>query len=187
MNDAGRHARGRIRPSFVPAPRGEAVPAATDPRPATRPLDPTELVWLAEARELLRGPRVDLTDVAWLGSHLDSLMASWHRSPSAARWDPSPTTTAVGLAVGDAVIARVPGLGWVYALHAPGSPYALAHPRTVAVELPVDAVAHLWTQGVPNLLPALVDELAGRATGRAARPDEPGRLTGALRLLNRRR
>ena len=78
-----------------------------------RTLDPAELVWLAEARELLRGPGVDLTDIAWLGGHVDELMAAWHQTMPSLRWDPLPTTTAVGLAVGDAVVARVPGLEWV--------------------------------------------------------------------------
>jgi hypothetical protein len=137
MSDTGRH--GRDRRSFVPSPRGTAGRAAPELRPAVRTLDPVELVWLAEARELLRGPDVDLTDVAWLGGHVDELMTAWHHTMPSLRWDPLPTTTAVGLAVGDAVIARVTGLERVYALDSPGSPYALAHPRTTMVVLHVDA------------------------------------------------
>jgi hypothetical protein len=184
MSDTGRHARERERRSFVPSPRGTAGRITPDLRPAVRTLDPAELVWLAEARELLRGPGVDLTDVTWLGAQVDSLMASWHRTPPGLRWDPVPTTTAVGLAVGDAVIARVPGLRWVYALDAPGSPYALAHPRTTRIGLPIDAVTLLWQQGCPDALPRLIDELTERSAD--PRADEPARLTGALRPLTRR-
>jgi hypothetical protein len=56
MSDTGRHAHGRDRRSFVPDPHGTAGRAAPELRPAVRALDPAELVWLAEARELLRGP-----------------------------------------------------------------------------------------------------------------------------------
>lgn len=183
MSDTGRH--GRERRSFVPSPRGTAGRAAPELRPAVRTLDPVELVWLAEARELLRGPDVDLTDVAWLGGHVDELMTAWHHTMPSLRWDPLPTTTAVGLAVGDAVIARVPGLAWVYALDSSGSPYALAHPRTAMVVLPVDAVAELWYHGTPDQLPGLVDELMARSAEPAA--EEHPRLSGAVRLLGHRR
>lgn len=183
MSDTGRHARERERRPSVPSPRGTAGRATPDLRPAVRTLDPAELVWLAEARELLRGPGVDLTDVAWLGAHVDSLMSSWHSTPPALRWDPVPTTTAVGLAVGDAVIARVPELQWAYVLDARGSHYALAHPRTTSIELPIDAVTSVWAQGRPGMLPGLVDELVARSTPGA---HEPARMSGALRLLTRR-
>jgi Domain of unknown function (DUF3806) len=183
MSDTGRH--GRDRRSFVPSPRGTAGRVSPELRPAVRTLDPVELVWLGEARELLRGPGVDLTDVAWLGGHLDELMTAWHHTMPSLRWDPLPTTTAVGLAVGDAVVARVPGLEWVYALDAPGSPYALAHPRTAMVVHPADAVAQLWHQGTPGRLPGLVDELAAWTAERSV--EEQPRVSGAMRLLARRR
>ena len=183
MSDTGRH--GRDRRSVVPSPRGTEGRAAPELRPAVRTLDPAELVWLAEARELLRGPGVDLTDIAWLGGHLDGLMTTWHHTMPSLRWDPLPTTTAVGLAVGDALIARVPGLEWVYAFDAPGSPYALAHPRTAMVVVPADAVARLWYQGTPGRVPGLVDELAALSAEHAV--EEHPRVSGAMRLLGRRR
>jgi hypothetical protein len=165
MSDTGRH--GRDRRSFVPSPRGTAGRAAPELRPA------------------VRAPGVDLTDIAWLGGHVDELMTTWHHAMPSLRWDPLPTTTAAGLAVGDAVIARVPGLEWVYALDAPQSPYALAHPRTAMVVLPADAVAQLWSQGATGRLPGLVDELAARSTEHTV--EEHPRLSGAMRLLARRR
>ena len=183
MSDTGRH--GRDRRSFVPSPRGTAGRTSPELRPAVRTLDPVELVWLAEARELLRGPDVDLTDVAWLGGHIDGLMTAWHHTMPSLRWDPLPTTTAVGLALGDAVIARVPALEWVFAFDAPRSPYALAHPRTAMVVLPVDAVAKLWNQGDPGRLPGLVDELAALSAEQVV--EEHPRVSGAMRLLGRRR
>ncbi|HEX5332793.1 MAG TPA: DUF3806 domain-containing protein [Cellulomonas sp.] len=183
MSDTGRH--GHDRRSVVPSPRGTAVRAAPELRPAVRTLDPAELVWLAEARELLRGPGVDLTDIAWLGGHLDGLMTTWHHTMPSLRWDPLPTTTAVGLAVGDAVIARVPGLEWVFAFDAPGSPYALAHPRTAMVVVPADTVAMLWQHGATGRLPGLVDELAALSAEHVI--EEHPRVSGAMRLLGRRR
>lgn len=90
MSDTGRH--GRERRSFVPSPRGTAGRTSPELRPAVRTLDPVELVWLGEARELLRGPGVDLTDVAWLGGHLDELIATWYGTMPSWRWDLLPTT-----------------------------------------------------------------------------------------------
>ena len=157
-----------------------------------RPLDPGELVWLEEARELLRGPGVDLRDVGWLGAQLDVLMAVWHETPPVARWNPRPTTTALGITTGDAVIARVPGLQWVQLLEPGASRFALAHPATASLGHPLEAVEAAWAAGRPGALRPLVDRLAAEATGRtrASRThvaDEPARRSGALRLLGLRR
>lgn len=169
----------------MPSPRGTAGRAAPDVRPAVRGLDPAEAMWLEESRELLRGPGLDLTDVDRLGVLLDELMTAWHATEPDRRWDPLPTVTALGLLAGDVVVARVPGLTWV---RVEGSPsIALAHPRTTTLELPLDAVAALWQDGVPDRLPALVRELTDRTLARVTEVDEPPRLTGALRLLSRRR
>ena len=156
-------------------------------RPDVRSLDPAELVWLEEARELLRGPGLDLTDVAWLGTQLDTLMASWHARPVAERWNRIPATTALGIAVSDAVIARVPGLQWVCVPDATGPRFALAHPLLVALEDPIATVDLLWTTGKPRQLPAFVEELTTRLLRQLAPPGEPALFTGALRLLGLRR
>lgn len=186
MSAPGRHSRDRR--AVVPSPRGEIAPIPTGPRPAVRTPDPAELVWLEEARELLRGPQTDLTDVGWLSAQLDVLMGSWHACPPAERWNPTPTTTALGIAVGDAVIARVPGLEWVYVLEPGGSRFALAHRASTLLDHPIEAVSALWSDGHPGTLRPLVDQLARRALSlTSAAPDEPARLTGALRLLGLRR
>ncbi len=169
----------------MPSPRGTAGRAAPDVRPAVRGLDPAEAMWLAESRELLRGPGLDLTDVDRLGVLLDELMGAWHAVEPPLRWDPVPTITALGLLAGDVIVARVPGLTWV---RIEGSPsIALAHPRTTTLELPLDAVAALWEAGVPEQLPTLVREVTDRTLARVTQVDEPPRLTGALRLLARLR
>lgn len=186
MSASGRHSRDRR--AVVPTPRSELASLPAGPRPAVRTPDPAELVWLEEARELLRGPETDLTDVGWLGAQLDVLMGSWHACPPAERWNPIPTTTALGIAVGDAVIARVPGLEWVYVLEPGGSRFALAHRASTLLEHPIEAVSALWSEGRPGTLRPLVDQLARRALSlTSAAPDEPARLTGALRLLGLRR
>lgn len=169
----------------MPSPRGTAGRAAPDVRPAVRGLDPAELMWLEESRELLRGPGVDVTDADRLGVLLDELMGAWHAAAPAARWDPLPTITALGLLAGDVVVARVPGLTWVRVEGA--ASIALAHPRTTTLELPLDAVAALWQAGVPEQLPALVREMTDRTLARVTEVDEPPRLTGAMRLLARLR
>jgi len=157
------------------------------PRPTVRTPDPAELMWLEEARELLRGPGIDLTDVQWLGTQLDTLMASWHTCPPAQRWNRVPTTTALGIAAGDAVIARVPGLQWVCVPDTAGPRFALAHPATTAVAHPIEAVDEIWTTGGAGLLPELVDGIAARALHQITPPVEPALFTGALRLLGLRR
>ena len=185
MSASGRHARDRR--AFVPSPRAEATPITQGPRAAVRSPDPSELVWLEEARELLRGPQSDLTDVGWLGAQLDVLMGAWHACPTAERWNPTPTTTALGIAVGDAVIARVPGLEWVYVLEPGGSRFAIAHRESPLLEHPIEAVGALWVDGSPGTLRSLVDQLVGHALRVTATREEPDRLTGALRLLGLRR
>lgn len=169
----------------MPSPRGIAGRAAPDVRPAVRGLDPAEILWLEESRELLRGPGLDLTDVERLGALLDELMTAWHAAEPVERWDPLPTITALGLLTGDAVVARVPGLGWVRVEGT--ASIALAHPRTTALALPLDAVAGLWDAGVPGGLPPLVHELTDATLARVADAEDPPRLPGALRLLGRLR
>jgi hypothetical protein len=185
MTGTARHARERDRRGFVPSPRGTAGRAAPDVRPAVRELDPAELVWMEECRELLRGPGLDLADVGWLGTLLDASMTPWHAASRPARWNPLPTITAVGIAAGDAVVSRVPGTAWVV-VSGTGT-FALAHPRTTTLELPLEAVEASWHDGTPGTLPTLVAELTDRALLRITEVDEPPRLTGALRLLGLRR
>lgn len=75
--------------------------------------DPATLVWMEECRELLREPGTDAGDMVWLGTLVDGYMLQWHACAPAARWDPTPTTTAAGILVGDAAIAAEPSLRWV--------------------------------------------------------------------------
>ncbi len=136
-----------------------------------RPPGPVEYVWMEERRELLRGPDVDLTDLGQLAATFDDYVARWHTTPDAARWDPTVSAVAFGVAVGDVVIARVPGTRW--AVHPSGLPrLALTHPAHSRLALPVDAVAHAWLAGEPGALASLATRLSA-----LIRPAAPARRT----------
>lgn len=184
MTTRARHARDR-RSTLVPSPRTAAGRAAPDARPAVRPLDPADLHWMQECRRHLHGPDTDLDDLDQLSAVFDKYAAAWHATEPALRWDPRPTTTAAGIAVGDLVVRRAPGASWVAV--AGTRDLALAHPDTTALELPLQAVSAAWLAGRPGALPELVDELVERTARRAASAHEPALLSGALRLLSLRR
>ncbi|WP_448061993.1 DUF3806 domain-containing protein [Cellulomonas hominis] len=134
-----------------------------------RPPGPVEYVWMETRRELLRGPDVDLTDLGQLAATFDDYVARWHATPDVARWDPTASAVAFGVAVGDVVIARVPGTRW--AVHSSGLPrLALTHPAHARLALPVDAVAHAWLVGEPGALAALATRLSA-----LVRPATPAR------------
>lgn len=183
MTTTARHARDRR--GLVPSPRGTAGRVAPDARPAVRPPDPSELVWMEECRRHLRDPDTDLTDVGRLGERVDSYAADWHAAPAHLRWDQRPTTQAAGIVVGDLVIAQVPGTTWVVVEGT--RTLAIAHPATSVLELPLAAVAAAWVEGRPGMLPDLVELLVERTLRRTGALAEPPRLTGALRLLTLRR
>lgn len=184
MTATARHARDRRAP-LIPSPRTAAGRATPDARPAVRPLNPADLQWMQECRRHLEAPGVDLDDVGQLGTVFDTYADAWHACDPALRWDPGPTTTAAAIAVGDLVIRRAAGAHWVAVEGA--RVLALAHPATTALELPFQAVTAAWFAGRPGALPDLADELVERTLRRAGAPQEPARLSGALRLLSLRR
>ncbi|WP_028046145.1 DUF3806 domain-containing protein [Cellulomonas sp. URHE0023] len=86
---------------------------SVDIAPGIRTLLPAELGYLARARAHLAGAGIDVKDPAALGALLHRARTAWASAPPAA--PPTALVLALGVGVGDLLIARVPGARW--ALH----------------------------------------------------------------------
>jgi hypothetical protein len=95
--------------STLPTPASGAVDIA----PGIRALLPGEVGHLDRARANLRGAGVDVTDPAALGLLLHNTRTAWAAGTVAT--PPAALIMALGVGVGDLLIARVPGARW--ALH----------------------------------------------------------------------
>ncbi len=127
--------------STVPSSAAGAVDIA----PGIRTLTPAEVAHLDRARAHLRSAAIDVTDSAAIGALLHRARTSWATGPSSA--PPAAMILALGVGVGDLLIARVPGARW--ALHN-GS----AHPTPTVVSssgldaaLPLTDVRSKWMTG----------------------------------------
>ncbi len=79
--------------------------------PLTDP-DLSRLMWMAELREFLLGPGVDLTDLNFLESLYIEYCTNWHAQPTIGRWNPQTVMNALGVVVGDCIRRQIPGAQW---------------------------------------------------------------------------
>ena len=117
---------------------------ATDGAPRFTDPNPFQLVWMEELRELLRVPGVDLT----VPEHVERLFVDWccrwHATPPAERWNPMPSLSALGVAVGDLVRAQRPDLRWRVVADCHPTTLVLADAQDRAVASPVTDIATWW-------------------------------------------
>ena len=155
----------------------DGAPRFTDP-------DPFQLVWMEELRELLRGPDIDLA----VPQHVDRLFVGWcsrwHATPPAERWDPLPSLSALGVAVGDLVRTRRPDLRWRVVAGCRPTTLVLTDAADRAVASPVTDIATWWMSrdltGIPRFLARLLGAPAVAPAGAAA-PAVPHAPHGAAR------
>lgn len=125
------------------SPEGD-LRRATDGKPQLEEPDPYQLVWMEELRELLRGPGVDLT----IPEHVERLFVDWccrwHATTPAERWDPLPSLTALGIAVGDLLRAARPDLLWRVVADCSPTTLILADTDDRPVASPLTDVATWW-------------------------------------------
>lgn len=128
--------------------RAASGEARTDGQVVLREPTPVELVWMEEFRIHLRAPGVDLTSVGDLSRLFDTYCAAWHQRTAAERWDPNYVITALGVALGDALVARgcatSEWLRWAVAEGQPTTTVAVRNDAVGRTIFPVDAVARRW-------------------------------------------
>ena len=125
------------------------------------PLNTAEIVWAAQHRELVAGLCSGTVDAHTVSDLFDRVQATWLLADE--RSDPTPLVHAFGVALGDLVAERVPGLVWATA-HDDGDPeLVLTHPTHELVIFPIAAVARFWGHAPAGWLAAYVDEASGGA------------------------
>lgn len=141
-----------------------------EPTPQVLDLNPAELAWLDQVRGSLPGGGGAL-DPGVIGSLFDDALDAWLAAPAPDRDDPNAVINVVGIAVGDAVCARVPGARWAAVVDAGGTELAIIMPPPAgATVFPTNAVAKRWTDGERGWIPDFIDWLAGRLIEVTAEP-----------------
>ena len=132
----------------APSPGAALADARADGQVVLRDPTPVELVWMEELRIHLRAPDVDVTSVCDLSGLFDTYCRTWHQRPAGERWDPNYVITALGVALGDVLVAR--GCGqpgdprWMVAAGQQTTTVAVRTDRFRRTVFPVDAVARRW-------------------------------------------
>lgn len=112
--------------------------------PGVRPLTPDELGHLDRARAHLRASGVDLGDPQAVGVLLHSARTRWADGPPTAV--PQAMVMALGVGVGDLVVARVPGARWALRTGATPAPAVVSASGDDAA-LPLTDVGARWQTG----------------------------------------
>lgn len=107
------------------------------------PVGVLEARWMSDQRELALDLCDGAADSQTLAQVLTRVHHAWERQPR--RADPSPLTAMFGLAVGDLLVRRVPGLGWVLMADGRTAELALTHARAELAVFPLSAVAQRWS------------------------------------------
>ncbi|KQT02125.1 hypothetical protein [Cellulomonas sp. Leaf395] len=146
-----------------------STPAGHAIVPGVRPLTAAEVGHLDRARAHLRASGVDLTDPAAVGALLHATRTHWAAEPGAPV--PHSMVMALGVGVGDLVVARVPDSRW--ALRTAG---AAPTPAVVSLSgedaaLPLADVATRWRTGST---PTWVAEYVAAAAAHLAAPTGHG-------------
>lgn len=133
---------------------------ALAPRPEVAPLNPAELVFLAQHRELVAGLCGGSVAPEALGALYDRVLVTWAATPADDRTDAGQLVRAFGIALGDLVVALSPGTAWVSSTDDAGTELALAHPGVDVLVYPVGVVARRWSAGETGWLGGYADEIA---------------------------
>ena len=117
-------------------------PGDDDTTGRTAPLNPAELVWAAQHRELV-SELCDGDVDEWTVGHLfDRVHGTWLASEE--QPDPSPLVHAFGVALGDLVARDVPGLAWVSYQDDDEVVLALSRTGNPLVVFPIASVEAHW-------------------------------------------
>lgn len=139
--------------------------------PGVRPLTADELGHLDRARAHLRASGADLTDVHAVGALLHATRTRWAAEPGAPV--PQAMVMALGVGVGDLVVALVPGSRWALRTAGAAPTPAVMSRSGEDAALPLADVAARWHSGCT---PAWVAEYVSAAAAHlasSAGPDVP--------------
>ncbi len=134
----------------------DAVPQISD-------LNPAEAAWLDGLRGVLSDGDGAL-EPAMISNLFDEMLDDWLATPAAERKDPNAVINAIGVAVGDAVCARVPGARWAVVADDSGTDLAIVLPPGDTTIFPTSSVAKRWSDGERGWVPAFIDWVTGRLT-----------------------
>lgn len=134
--------------------------ARSDGQLALREPSPVELVWMEELRMHLRAPGVDITSVADLSALFDEYCLAWHRSVESQRWDPNYVITALGVTLGDVLVAQSGGTRWMVAAEQSSTTIALRNNLFRGTIFPVDAVARRWISAETRWMAGFVETMS---------------------------
>ncbi|WP_029290865.1 DUF3806 domain-containing protein [Cellulomonas sp. HZM] len=130
------------------APDPDADPTLMVPGPIAvgmRPLTPAEAAHLDRMRAFLRGSGADVTDASSLSALLDQTRARWASARTAEL--PEAMLAALGVGLGDLVLALAPGARWVLRTAGPRPAPALLGADDAAAVVPLDDVRSRWEAG----------------------------------------
>ncbi|WP_258724138.1 DUF3806 domain-containing protein [Cellulomonas sp. NS3] len=148
--------------------RTPAPPPAAAGEPQVLDLGPADLAWLDRVRGSLPAG-ASATDPQAIGRRYDDALDAW--STGGGSGDPTGAIDAVGVALGDAVCARVPGARWAVAVDEHGrEPAVVLPPPLSATIFPRDAVAKRWYAGERGWVAEFADWLVGRLTDLSTEP-----------------
>lgn len=149
--------------SVVPTPHGPAGAehVDADPSESLAPLNAAELVWTAQQRALVEELCDGSLDAQAVGDLFDRVQATWRATED--RPDPEPLVNAFGVALGDLLVQRVPGLAWASHADASGTRLALTHPTGGLLLFPITAVGEEWGAAPERWFVATVHRSAGTA------------------------
>jgi hypothetical protein len=142
--------------------KDEDEPRPADGAPQISDLNPAEAAWLDELREVLAQGAGPL-EPAMISDLFDAMLDDWLATPVPKRPDPNSVINAIGVALGDAVCARVPGARWVVVADPAGTDLAIVLPPQDVTVFPTSSVAKRWTAGERGWIPDFIDGVAGHA------------------------
>lgn len=113
--------------------------------PGVRLLTTEETGHLDRARTHLRASGVDLVDTQAVGALLHTMRTRWAAGPAVPV--PQATVMALGVGVGDLIVARVPGARWALRTSGPAPTPAVVSASGLDAALPLADVAARWQTG----------------------------------------
>ena len=142
----------------MPHPR---TPADESRDVRVEPLNAAELIWAAQHREIVADLCAGSVDASTVSDLFDRVQAIWVQSED--RTDSAPLVHAFGVALGDLVAERVPGLSWASAVGSGEPELVLSHHTHDLVIFPIGSVEKNWGHAPAGWLAAHAHEAVGGA------------------------